>query len=276
MSRIAVVGNVALDVVDGRAPSAGGGPTFAAEAFRRLGEAGQVVTRYGAADAGLFSALGPAIVLPAETTSGFAIDHDGELRTMRVTAEGSRWSPEDAAAIAADVEWVHVAPLLRDEFPAETLVALATGRRLSLDGQGLVRVPAVGPLREDAEFDPAVLEHVTVLKLSEHEAGLVAGGRFDLDAAARLGVPEVLLTLGSRGALVFADGRATPVEPAGPVTHVHATGAGDTFAIGYAVGRLDGLDPVGAARSAAALVSAVLADRLPGPIPSARQLPAIG
>ena len=64
---------------------------------------------------------------------------------------------------------------------------------------------------------------------------------------------------------MFADGRATPVEPAGPVTHVHATGAGDTFAIGYAVGRLDGLDPVGAARSAAALVSAVLADRLSRP-----------
>jgi sugar/nucleoside kinase (ribokinase family) len=264
MPRIAVVGNVALDVVDGRAPSAGGGPTFAAEAFRRLGEEGQVVTRYAAADASLFAALGPAVVLPAETTSGFAIDHDGEARTMRVTAEGAQWSPADAAAVAADAEWVHVAPLLRGEFAAETLAALAAGRRLSLDGQGLVRVPAAGPLEEDAGFDAAVLEHVTVLKLSEHEARIVAGGRFDLVDAARLGVPEVLLTLGSRGAVVFADGCATPVEPARTVD-VHATGAGDTFAIGYAVARLDGLGPVEAARSAAALVGAVLADRLSRP-----------
>ena len=207
---------------------------------------------------------GPATVLPAAATSGFAIDHDGELRTMRVTAEGSRWSPEDAAAVATDAEWVHVAPLLRGEFPAETLAALAACRRLSLDGQGLVRVPAVGPLREDAAFDPAVLEHVTVLKLSEHEAGIVAGGDFDLDAALRLGVPEVLLTLGSRGAVVFADGRATAVATARAV-EVHATGAGDTFAIGYAVARLDGLEPVAAAQTAAALVGAVLADRLSRP-----------
>jgi sugar/nucleoside kinase (ribokinase family) len=261
MPRIAVVGNVSRDVVDGGAPSAGGGPTFAAEAFRRLGEEGQIVTRYATADAVLFAALGPATVLPAETTSGFAIDHDGEARDMQVTAEGSRWSPVDAAAVSDDAKWVHVAPLLRGEFAPETLAALAGGRRLSLDGQGLVRVAAVGPLREDARFDPALLEHVTVLKLSEHEAGIVAGRRFDLDAASRLEVPEVLLTLGSRGAVVFADGRATPIEPAQPVD-VHATGAGDTFAISYAVARLDGAGPVEAARSAAALVGAVLADRL--------------
>jgi sugar/nucleoside kinase (ribokinase family) len=264
MPRIAVVGNVSRDVVDGGAPSAGGGPTFAAEAFRRLGEEGQIVTRYAAADVELFAGLAAAVVLPAETTSGFAIDHEGEARTMGVTAEGAPWMPDDAAAVAADVLWVHVAPLLRGEFPAETLAALAAGRRLSLDGQGLVRLPAVGPLREDRHFDPAVLEHVTVLKLSEHEAAILAGGRFDLDAAVRLGVPEVLLTLGSRGAVVFADGRATPVERGRPV-HVHATGAGDTFAIGYAVGRLDGLGPGEAGRSAAALVSAVLADRLSRP-----------
>jgi sugar/nucleoside kinase (ribokinase family) len=262
MPRIAVVGNLARDVVDGGVPSPGGGPTFAAEAFRRLGERGQIVTRYAAADAPLFAALGPATVLPARATSGFAIDHDGEARTMHVLAEGERWSPDDAAALAADVEWVHVAPLLRGEFPAETLAVLASGRRLSLDAQGLVRLPRLGPLREDAEFDPAVLEHVTALKLSEHEARIVAGRRFDLDAARRLGVPEVVLTLGSRGAVVFSDGRATPVEPSNPVTDVHAIGAGDTFVIGYAVGRLDGLAPVEAARSATALVGAVLTDRL--------------
>ena len=65
---------------------------------------------------------------------------------MGVTAIGERWQPADAAALAPDVRWVHVAPLLRSDFPAETLAALADGRRLSLDGQGLVRAPHVGPL----------------------------------------------------------------------------------------------------------------------------------
>jgi sugar/nucleoside kinase (ribokinase family) len=143
---------------------------------------------------------------------------------------------------------VHAAPLLPSDFPAATLAAFASGRSLSLDGQGLVRVPAVGRLEEDAAFDPAVLEPVTALKLSGHEARIVAGGDFDRAAAGRLGVPEVLLTLGSRGAVVFADG---------PETHV----ADDTFMVAHAVARIEGLDPVDAARAATRLVGELLRER---------------
>ena len=73
--------------------------------------------------------------------------------------------------------WVHVAPLLRSDFPAETLAALARGRRLSFDGQGLVRASEPGPLRLDADFDPAMLEHVQILKLAEEEAEVVGASR---------------------------------------------------------------------------------------------------
>src|SRR5690349_21843970 len=202
MPRVAVVGNLARDVVNHGAPSPGGCPFFAAEAFRRLGEEGEIITRCAEPVRALFEPAlraldAPVTLLPAAATSGFSLDYDGEERVMGVTGIGERWQPADAAALEEGVAWVHVAPLLRSDFPAETLAALAHGRRLTLDGQGLVRSPQIGLLKTDADFDTAVLASVTTLKLSEEEARMVAGGPFDRTTAASLGVPEVLLTLGS-------------------------------------------------------------------------------
>ena len=125
----------------------------------------------------------------------------------------------------------------------------AGGRRLSLDGQGLVRVSEPGPLRLDADFDPAVLEHVQILKLAEEEAEV-------LGAVDELGVPEVLVTYGPRGSCVYFDGRSEKVG-AWPVA-ADPTGSGDAFSAGYLAGRAQGLTPVSAARRATALVGALL------------------
>lgn len=265
MARVAVVGNLSRDVVDRGAPTAGGGSFFAAEAFRRLGAHGQIVTRFAERDHKLFEgALGGidarVTLLPAATTTGFTMDYDGEERAMAVTAVGETWTPEDASAVEEDIGWVHVAPLLRSDFPAATLEAFARGRRLSLDGQGLVRRPSIGPLITDADYDPAVLSCVTALKLSEDEARVVGGGPFTAAVAAALGVPEVLLTLGSRGATVVADGIETFV-PGRPVLGVQATGAGDTFMVAYASARETGHNPVAAAERACALVTEMLEER---------------
>lgn len=269
MPRVAVVGNLSRDVVDGGSPTPGGCPFFAAEAFRRLGRQGQIVTRFRDDDAQLFEpaldALGaPVTVLPADATSAFSLNYVGEDREMGVTEIGETWRAEDSRALASDVAWVHVAPLLRSDFPAATLAALAGGRRLSLDGQGLVRVPIVGRLEIDATYDPAVLDDVTTLKLSEEEALIVAGGPFDGKAAAALGVAEVLLTLGSHGAVVFADGSETFVPAAWPVLGVQTTGAGDAFMVGYAVARVAGAGPVDSARRASRLVAEMLEARRRG------------
>ena len=269
MPAVAVVGNLARDVVDGGSPTPGGGPRFAVDAFRRLGRGGQIMTRFRDEDEPLFRALlgepGASVtVLQAESTSGFSLDYDGEEREMAVTAVGATWRPEDAEALAPDVRWVHVAPLLRSDFPPETLAALAATRPLSLDGQGLVRVPRVGRLEIDAGYDPAVLAHVTTLKLSEEEARVVAGGPFDHEVAARLGVPEVLLTLGSHGAVLFTRDGDIFVPAARPVLGVQTTGAGDAFMVGYATARADGAGLVEAARSASRLVAEMLEERRGG------------
>ncbi|MFN2468997.1 MAG: carbohydrate kinase family protein [Gaiellaceae bacterium] len=266
MRPVAVLGNLALDRRDAGPLRPGGGPFHAARALRALGRRSLLVVRCAAGDR---PALLPPLVslgLPvhwreAERTAVFDIGYEGERRHLTVEAVGSPWNAEDAAwagEVLAGVDWVHVAPLLRSDFGVDALAALARGRRLSLDGQGLVRVPASGPLSLDADYDPALLRSVSILKLAEEEA-LVAAGGVDEEALRELGVPEVVVTLGSRGAIVCAGGPAELIPTrALPPGSVDATGAGDAFAAAYLVARAGGSAPPAAARSAAAVVSGVL------------------
>jgi len=266
VSALAVVGNVACDLVDGGPPRVGGGPFDAAMALRVLARPARILTRCSSADrAALLPdliALGvPVTWREAETTSTFGIRYDGERRFMHVEAVGHRWTPADVRDPAlADASAVHVAPLLRSDFPPETLAELARGRRLSLDGQGLVRPGRTGELVLDADFDPAVLRHVSVLKLAEEEAHAVLGD-VNHGSVAELGVPEVLVTFGPRGSIVYADGDETFVR-ANEVANVDPTGAGDAYSTAYLAARSTGAAPVAAARRATALVEGLLAGRL--------------
>lgn len=266
MRRVAVVGNLARDRIDGGPPQPGGCPFFAALALRMLAREGQIVTRCSDRERVFFDgpvrALGvPVAVLSAVHTAGFDHVYEDEIRTTTVTSIGDPWTPRDAVHLDPSVTWVHVAPLLRSDFPAETLAALAAGgRRLSLDAQGLVREARLGPLEQSADFDPATLAAVSVLKLSEEEARIVGSGAFDAPTAESLGVEEILVTLGSRGEDVWIRGAATHVATT-PVLGVETTGAGDAFMVSYIVARSDGASPVDAAREASALVTRMLVER---------------
>ena len=266
MAHVAVVGNLARDRVDGGAPQPGGCPFFAAYALRETGIRGEILTRCADADLGLFEVrvrdLGvPVTILPGTHTSAFDHAYDGETRTTIVTELGDPWTPDDAMHLGADVTAVHVAPLARSDFPPETIAALAQGgRRLSFDAHGLVRAPKLGHLVQDAGYDPAVLAPVSVLKLSEEEARIVAGGEFDAKAARRLEVEEILVTLGSGGTDVWVEGRVTHV-PAEQVRGVETTGSGDAFTVAYVAARHDGASPLEAARIGSAVVAEMLADR---------------
>jgi sugar/nucleoside kinase (ribokinase family) len=267
VARIAVIGNVSRDRVDDGPPQPGGCPSFAALALRLLEREGQILTRFAQADRSLFepflAGLGvPVTALGAAATSGFGLDYDGEQRTMRVDAVGDPWTPGDVQALDRRATWVHVAPLLRSDFPPETLATLADAeRQVSFDGQGLVRVPRTGPLEVDARFDPALLHRLTVLKLAEDEAAVVAPAGLDVAAAGALGVPEILVTLGSAGCDVYADGGGTHVPAAWPVLDVQTTGAGDVFMVAYVAARSDGEPPVAAAVRASEVVARMLDER---------------
>jgi len=252
---IALIGNLARDLRQGRPPQTGGGPFHGARALQRLQASAQIVTRCANADRDALlpalTGLGiPVRTVPGEATATFSFSYEGERRAMRIEVLGDAWLPGDVGDLPPAVGWVHVAPLARSEFPPETLAALGRRWPLSLDGQGLVRVPRVGPLRLDASFDPELLRHVRMLKLADEEAEV-------LGDVSLLAVPEVVVTHGSRGATLYLDGRRVEV-PAQPLDG-DPTGAGDAFATAYAVARDGGVDPAEAARRATELVASLLA-----------------
>ena len=128
---------------------------------------------------------------------------------------------------------------------------------LLVDLQGLVRTPTVGPLHTDEHIGD-VLRHVEVLKLNDEEAATLVGSAHP-ERLHSLGVPEVLLTLGSRGAWVVTPDLVEHI-PAIPIDEpVDPTGAGDTYSVTYLVQRARGAEPVEAARVAAETVSTLLA-----------------
>src|SRR5205823_14470987 len=117
-------------------------------------------------------------------------------------------------------------------------------------------------LELDADYDPEVLRHMSILKLAEEEARTLVGEP-DQDALRSLGVPEVVVTLGSAGSLVLAEGRLERVaaRPAGG--DADPTGAGAAFSATYLVSRSTGHSPVAAAHRATALVAGLLERRIP-------------
>jgi sugar/nucleoside kinase (ribokinase family) len=261
-----VIGPLSRDVVSGRAERIGGGPWYAALALRTLHQEAVVVAKCGEPERREYlrrlAALGVPVSLAAagETTAfSFSYDTDGN-REMRVDALGEPWGEGDEPERALrHVEWVHVAPLLRDDFPPETLERIARRRRLLLDGHGLVRARQVGPLIVDGEFDRGVLRHVSVLKLAEEEAHAILG-HGELEELRDLGVPEVVVTFGAGGSLVLS--RDAAVRVAARPVRGDPTGAGDAFSVAYLSARAGGHRPISAARRASALVSALLSNSL--------------
>jgi sugar/nucleoside kinase (ribokinase family) len=261
---LAVVGNLSRDLVDGQARP-GGAPYHAARALRVLGRPAIVAVKGADTDRRFLlpplARLGvPVLWRGGKSTAAFSFRYDGDQREMVVEKLGPAWTPADLRGLER-AAWVHVGALARSDFPAGTLAALARERTVAFDGQGLVRPDRTGPLELDAVYDPEVLRHVSVLKLAEDEAQALVGEP-DTDALRSLGVPEVVVTLGSRGSLVLAEGRLERVPARAVGGRVDPTGAGDAFFAAYLVSRAAGYASVAAARRATALVTGLLGRRL--------------
>ena len=268
MPALAVLGNLTRDLAgDDRRPRPGGGPFHAARALRELGRDAVVLAKCAVADRPML--LPPLLALGVrtvwrggESTATFRLRYSGDRRELDVLALDDSWGEHEVTGWIAEAvvgaRWLHVAPLARSDFPPETLERLARGRRLSLDGQGLVRPARKGPLELDAHYDPAVLAGVAFLKLADDEAEVLLG-EVSEESLRSLGVPEVAVTHGSRGATLLADGRVEHVATR-PVDG-DPTGAGDAFCASYVAERAAGRPPLAAARRAASLVAAVIARR---------------
>jgi pfkB family carbohydrate kinase len=173
---------------------------------------------------------------------------------------------EPCSAVVCGAQW-------RGDFPAAALTALVRpGRVVYLDGQGPARPRRLGPVRVQGALDALALRSVDVLKLSEEEA-LALFGAVDPAAARVTGVPVVVVTLGERGAVLLAGGRATQIEVDPVLELTDTVGAGDSFLALMAAAADAGACPVEAARAACAGAAALLRARLEAehPVASAAQ-----
>ena len=203
MTLVAAIGHISRDVIAGAAPRPGGGVFYAARALARLGTSARIAATCASEDR-------PSLLRPLQdfgldvtwhessATTAYSFHYEGERRIMWQDAVGDPWTPQHAVGAAGDAPWIDVCALARTDFPPETLAALADeGRQLLVDAQGLVRTAAVGPLHTDGDIGD-VLRYFEVLKLNDEEAETLVGSA-DPEGLRALGVPEVLLTLGSRG-----------------------------------------------------------------------------
>jgi sugar/nucleoside kinase (ribokinase family) len=262
LTAIAAIGHLTRDVVAGGAPRPGGGVFYSARALARIGADALI----GASSAGddrahllpPLEAFGlPVAWYPSSATTAYSFHYEGDRRIMRQDAVGDPWAPEQAVAAVGDATWVHVGALVRTDFPDETLAALADrDRRLLVDAQGLVRTAAVGPLVTDGEIGD-VLRHVAILKLNDEEAETLVGSA-QPERLRSLGVPEVILTLGSQGSYVITTDGIEHVPARVVVGPVDPTGAGDTFSAAYLTARSGGVGPAEAADRATTTVAAFL------------------
>lgn len=197
-----------------------------------------------------------AHVARIEGSSGVApiwVEPDGTNRIIVVG--GANHAVDPAAAAAAIRSFGKVEVIIGQlEIPQRATAAAFQAAR----ERGIRTILNPAPA---APLSAELLDASDFLIPNEHELGVVAGVESPdlgddallIDIAKKLGT-RLLVTLGSSGAAIEADGMVTRV-PAERVTAVDTTGAGDAFVGAFAYGLAAGLDELTAARLGVACAS---------------------
>ncbi len=202
--------------------SAVGDDMFADNTIRNLTLAG-VDTKYVRRVAGRSSGVAPIMVEPS-----------GENSILIVKGANSDLSPADVERAGEDLKTCDLI-LLQLEIPLETVyAAIAFGKR-----HGVRTV--LNPAPATPELDPERVRDVSFFIPNETElailTGMPVGTEEEIGAAARSlidkGVETVIVTLGSRGALLATAASVHRVAPV-RVEPVDTTGAGDAFVGSFA------------------------------------------
>ncbi|NCI47968.1 PfkB family carbohydrate kinase [Sediminibacterium soli] len=219
----------------------GGTAYYFSHAVRNMGIAYRLVTAVGDAEKQYvadLAALGIDVqVLPSEHTVCFenSYGEDQDHRTQKVSRKADPFRASDFSAINAAI--FHLGPLLADDMPAQLIRELSGKARISLDVQGFLREVVEEDVRAiDWQQKKELLPFVHYLKANEDEAKVLTGysdPRRSAQVLAQWGVKEVILTLGSKGSLIFSDGIFYQIPAYRPPVLTDATGCGDTYMAGY-------------------------------------------
>ncbi|NIJ53147.1 PfkB family carbohydrate kinase [Dyadobacter arcticus] len=153
----------------------------------------------------------------------------------------------------------HLGPLLSDDISVDLLKSLASKGLVSLDIQGYLRyVKDQKVFYTDWADKIEALPYVSILKANEFEMEVVTGTRDVLEGAKILagwGVEEVIITLGSKGSLIYKNNDFVTVPAYKPSAVVDATGCGDTYMAGYLSKKVKGADSQEAGEFGAAMAT---------------------
>ncbi|MCM1451086.1 MAG: PfkB family carbohydrate kinase [Clostridium sp.] len=156
-------------------------------------------------------------------------------RSQRVLAKADPFTIDSVKDINA--KYFHLGTLLADDFSTDLIKFLHSKGIVSVDAQGYLRevrgqqvFPVDWPDKKDA------LKYIDILKVNEREAEVLTGisdPHLAAEALAEWGVKEVILTLGSMGSKIYANGVFYEIPAYEPTEVVDATGCGDTYMAGY-------------------------------------------
>lgn len=171
-------------------------------------------------------------VLPTEATSGVApifVDRESNNSIIIIPGANLLLTPQDVEAAGEAIAACKLI-VLQLEVPLETVyAAIAFGAE-----RGIPVLLNPAPAHPDLDIER--VKDCTYFMPNETELSLLTGMPVDsleeVEAAARVllnkGVKDVVVTLGSRGALWMNESRTTRI-PAVPVQAKDTTGAGDAF-----------------------------------------------
>lgn len=196
-------------------------------------------------------------VIPSRHTVYFEniYEEDQNKRHQRVLAKADPFSIDSLKDVKA--KYIVLGSLLADDFSIDVIKHLSQHGTLVVDAQGYLReVRGEKVFAIDWKEKKEALKYVDILKVNEYEAAVLTG-KEDLHEAALMlaewGVKEVLLTLGSFGSIILADGKFYDIPAFEPLNVVDATGCGDTYVMGYVYKRAQGASIADAGQFAAAV-----------------------
>ena len=157
----------------------------------------------------------------------------------------------------------HLGPLLSDDISLALIKHLASKGEVSLDIQGFLRyVKDKKVYYTDWADKKEALPYITYLKANEFEMHAVTGLTDVQEGAkylAEMGVREVIITLGSKGSVIYTNGHFHEIPAYKPEAIVDATGCGDTYMAGYLLQKVKGLSIQEAGEFGAAMATLKIA-----------------
>lgn len=254
MHDICCIGHITHDkvVTPGSVVHMPGGTSFYfSNAIRQMDTSYRLVTAVAMPELAYVDSLRQAgvdvMVFPSRQTVFFEniYSRDQDNRTQRVLHKSDPFTVAQLAEVEAGV--FHLGPLLADDIPVTLIRDLASRGKVSLDVQGYlreVRDENVYPV--DWQAKKEALPFISILKANEIEMEKLTGTsdiREGIQKLTEWGVKEVIITLGSKGSVIYHEGDTCIIPAYLPEQVTDATGCGDTYMAGYLYRRTKG-DPI--------------------------------